>query len=205
MQRVLSLATLLILLALPTTPLPAFAQSGTWQIDSNHTAAQFSVRHLAVSTVRGTLGRVTGTAQYDGKNLQTLQVEASIDVAGLDTGVENRDNHLRSADFFDVANHPAITFKSKRAEAPGDGRFRLVGDLTIRGTTKEVVLEVEGPSTPIKDRNGLRTGITATTRVNRKDFGLMWDRLTEGVQVVADEIRVTIDAELVQRSAPPGR
>ena len=133
-------------------PAPPALGPNQWQIDSSHSAANFSVRHLMVSTVRGQLGRVSGTIEYDGKDVRSIKADVTIDVNGINTQNEKRDGHLRSADFFDVANHPAVTFKSKRVEPGANGAFKLVGDLTMRGTTKEVVLDVEAPSPIIKGR-----------------------------------------------------
>jgi polyisoprenoid-binding protein YceI len=175
-----------------------------WRIDPNHSAAHFSVRHLMVSTVRGQLGRITGTIDYDGKDIRSVKADVTIDVNGIDTQNENRDKHLRTDDFFDVANHPAITFKSKRVEPGTNGQFKLIGDLTIRGTTKEVVLDVEGPSPISKGQRGsVVTGATATTRVNRLEYGLKWNNMVEAGPVVSDEVRITIDIE-ANRPAPPG-
>jgi polyisoprenoid-binding protein YceI len=188
------------------TPPPGAPQQGpplgpnTWTIDSAHTSAQFSVRHLMVSTVRGTLGRVSGTVDYDGKSLESVKADVTIDVNGLNTAVENRDKDLRSPNFFDVATYPTITFKSKKAEPAGSGRFKLIGDLTMHGVTKEVTLAVESPSPPLKQQNGsLKTGASATTKLNRRDFNLNYNRLVESAPVVGDEINVTIDVELNKR------
>ena len=179
-----------------------------WAIDGNHSAANFSVRHNVVSTVRGQLGRITGKVEYDGKDVKSVKADVSIDMNGLNTQNEGRDKHLRSADFFDVANHPALTFKSKRVEPGTAGRFTLVGDLTIRGNTKQVVLDVEGPS-PIVTSAGQRgtsvlTGATATTKVSRKAFGVLWNNLIEAMPIVGDEVTITIDIEL-RRTAAPGK
>jgi polyisoprenoid-binding protein YceI len=174
-----------------------------WRIDPSHSAAHFSVRHLMVSTVRGQLGRISGTLEYDGKNVQSIKADVSIDVNGIDTQNENRDKHLRSADFFDVPNHPALTFKSTRVEPGTNGGFTLIGDLTIRGTTKEVGLDVEGPSPITKTQRGIATGATATTRINRMEYGLKWNNMVEAGPVVSDEVRITVDIEAT-RPAPPG-
>jgi polyisoprenoid-binding protein YceI len=185
----------------PAAAQPALGPN-TWQIDSSHTAAQFSVRHMMVSTVRGTLGRVTGTVDYDGKTVESIKADVSIDVAGVNTGVQNRDNDLRSNNFFDVATYPTITFKSKRAEPAGAGKFKLIGDLTIHGVTKEVTLDVDGPSPPLKQQNGaLKVGASASTKVNRRDFGLNYNRLVEAAPVVGDEISIVIDIEINKRPA----
>jgi len=182
------------------------AESDTWTIDASHTAAQFAVRHMMVTTVRGALGKVTGTVTWNGKDARTAAADVTIDVAGLNTGNGRRDEHLRSADFFDVANHPSITFKSTRVDAASAGRFQLVGNLTIRGTTREVTLDIEGPAPAVKAGNNLRTGATATAKINRKDFGLLWNRLIEGGGVtVGDEVTITIDIELTRpaEAQPP--
>jgi polyisoprenoid-binding protein YceI len=186
---------------------PAYAQApNEWTIDTSHTAAQFAVRHLMVSTVRGQLGPVKGTIVWNGEDVKTIAVDVTIDVAGIDTRVENRDNHLRTPDFFDAANHPTMTFKSKRAEPAGEGRFKLIGDLTIRGNTQEVVLDVEGPMPVVKQRNSLRTGASATTKISRKAFGLLWNNLMEtGGAVVADEVQVQIDLEAIQKIVEAGK
>ena len=180
-----------------------------WAIDGSHSAANFSVRHNVVTTVRGTLGPITGKVQYDGKDVKSVTADVAVDMAKINTQNERRDNHLRSPDFFDVANHPSLTFKSKRVEPGTAGRFKLIGDLTIRGNTKEVVLDVEGPSPIVQTagRNGgvtVLTGATATTKISRKEFGVLWNNLIESMPVVGDEVTVTIDLEL-RRNAPVGK
>ena len=204
MKRVILVLGLVATLAIA---LPAAAQApNEWTIDTSHTAAQFAVRHLMVSTVRGQLGPVNGTLTWDGKDVKSIAADVTIDVTGIDTRVENRDKHLRSADFFDADNHPSMTFKSRRAEPAGDGRFKLVGDLTIRGNTHEVVLDVEGPMPVVKQRNGLRTGAAATTKISRKAFGLLWNNLMDsGGAVVADEVQVQIDLEAIHKVAEAGK
>jgi len=183
---------------------PAQAPLGPnqWRVDTSHSAANFSVRHLMVSTVRGRLGPVTGTIEYDGKDVRTVKADVVIDVNKIDTQNEKRDGHLRSPDFFDVANHPNITFKSKRVEPGTAGAFKLIGDLTIRGTTKEVVLDVEAPSAIVKGMNGLVTGTTATTRIKRLEYGLKYNSMVEAGPVVGDEVTITIDLEIGRPSAP---
>jgi polyisoprenoid-binding protein YceI len=173
-----------------------------WRIDPSHSAANFSVKHNVVSTVRGQLGRISGTIEYDGKDVSTIKADVAIDMNGINTSNTGRDNHLRSADFFDVANHPSLTFKSKRVEPGAAGRFKLIGDLTIRGNTKEVVLDVEGPSPVMKSPRGILTGASATTRISRKEFGVLWNNLIETLPVVGDEVTVTIDLELGRPAAP---
>jgi polyisoprenoid-binding protein YceI len=184
--------TLVTALAMAAT---AAAQAGNWQIDPNHTAAQFSVRHLGVSTVRGAFTKVSGTAKYDPADPSKDSLEVTIDANSVDTRVEMRDNDLRSPRFFDVQKFPTITFHSKAAKAAGAGKMKITGDLTIHGVTKEVVLDVDGPTAPIKDPmgSGQRMGASATTKVNRQDFGIV--TMPGGI---GDEITITIDVELVQ-------
>ncbi|MCL4814037.1 MAG: YceI family protein [Vicinamibacteraceae bacterium] len=180
---------------------PAAAQT-TWQIDGTHSQATFAVTHMMVATVRGEFGKMSGTVQYDGKDLSSIVVDATIDATTISTREPKRDAHLKSADFFDVEKYPAITFKSKRVVPGTAGNFKLVGDLTMRGVTREVTLDVAGPTPPVKGRGGeTRVGATATTTLNRKDFGVSWSAaLDGGGVVVGDEVKVTIDLALVQKS-----
>ncbi|HXJ85446.1 MAG TPA: YceI family protein [Candidatus Binatia bacterium] len=175
----------------------AAAQAGTWQIDPNHSSAQFSVRHLGVSTVRGAFMKVSGSAMYDPSDASKSAVDVSVDASSVDTRVQMRDNDLRSPNFLDVEKYPTITFKSKQAKSVGMGKLQIIGDLTIHGVTKEVTLDVDGPSAPIKDPWGNnRIGASATTKVNRKDFGV-----NGASGVVGDDISITIDTELIQHAA----
>jgi polyisoprenoid-binding protein YceI len=186
----------LALMAVITLTALAAAQTGSWQIDPNHSAAQFSVRHLGVSTVRGAFTKVSGTAKYDADPAK-VSLDATIDANSVDTRVEMRDNDLRSPHFLDVQKYPTITFHSKRANAAGTGKLQITGDLTIHGVTKEVVLDVDGPSAPIKDPWGnQRIGASATTKINRQDFGV-----SGASGAVGDEITITIDTELIQPQA----
>ena len=173
-----------------------------WRIDPAHSAANFAVKHMMVTTVRGQLGAIAGVIDYDGKDVRTVKADVSIDVKGLSTRNDRRDNHLRTADFFDAENHPTITFKSKRVDAGSPGQFKLIGDLTIRGTTKEVALDVEGPTPPMKDQRGVRVGAAATTKVNRLEYGLKWNNLIEAGPVVSDAVTITIDLELTRPAVP---
>jgi polyisoprenoid-binding protein YceI len=179
--------------------LASVAQAQTWNIDSAHSSAQFAVRHMMVSTVRGHMGKVTGTVTVDGKNLASAVVSATVDVAGINTGVDQRDAHLRSPDFFDVAKYPTIAFASKGITPRADGSFTMRGDLTMHGVTKEVTLDVEAPRPVIKDQAGnSRSGTTATVKINRQDFGVKWSQTMDGGGVVvSDEVSITIDVELV--------
>lgn len=177
----------------------AAAQAGTWQIDPNHSAAQFSVRHLGVSTVRGAFSKVSGTANYDPADPSKTMLDATIDAASVDTRVEKRDNDIRSPHFLEVEKYPSITFHSKQVKAMAPGKLLITGDLTLHGVTKEVVLDVDGPSAVIKDPKGIqRIGAEATTKINRNDFGV-----TAAPGVVGDEITIIIDTELIQPPPKP--
>jgi polyisoprenoid-binding protein YceI len=183
---ILSIAVLL--------PLSAAAQdNSTWQIDPKHTAAQFSVRHLGISTVRGWFDKVSGTVQYDAAHPEKTSIQATIDVASVNTRVEMRDNDLRSPHFFDAAKYPTITFQSKKVEAAGAGKLKVTGDLTMHGVTKEVVLDVDGPTPPVNDRGSERMGASATTKINRMDFGV-----AGASGVAGDEITITLDIEMLK-------
>ena len=173
----------------------------TYQIDSAHSAAEFSVRHLMVSNVRGQFSKVTGTVVYDSNNLAASKITASIDATTVDTREAKRDAHLKSPDFFDVAKYPVITFQSKEVTQAG-GKLQVRGDLTMHGVTREAVLAVE-TSPEIKDPYGMqRRGATATTKINRKDWGLTWNKALEtGGVVVGDEVTITLDIECVHRPA----
>ena len=171
-----------------------------WTIDPAHSAAHFSVRHLMISNVRGEFSKLSGSVLFDPAEPARSTVEVSMDTASVNTREPQRDEHLRSADFFDVANYPTITFRSKRIAAAGADHFKLTGDLTIRGVTKEVTFDVEGPTASVKDPWGnVRAGITATAKINRKDFGVAFNALTEtGGVVVGEEVSLTIEAELIK-------
>jgi polyisoprenoid-binding protein YceI len=191
-----------VLAQTPGAPAPAAVGPNTWTVDTGHSAAGFSVKHLLVTTVRGTLGPVRGTVEYDSQSLDSVKADITIDVNGVNTGNEGRDKDLKSPNFFDVAQFPTVTFKSRRAIADGAGKFKLIGDLTIHGVTKEVTLNVEGPSPVLKQANGALTiGASGTTTLNRKEFGMQWNRMVESAPVVSDEVHVTIDLELNKR--PP--
>jgi len=183
--------------------LPTAAATSTWQIDPNHSAAQFAVRHLAISTVRGAFTKVSGRVQMDDKDISKSSVEVTIDAASVDTRVADRDKDLRSDHFFDTAKYPTLTFKSTRVQQVAPGMLKVTGDLTIHGTTKQVVLEVEGPTAPVKDPWGnQRAAASATTKINRQDFGVKWNAtMDNGGVVVGDEVSITIDVELVQKGA----
>jgi polyisoprenoid-binding protein YceI len=180
--------------------LPAVAPAGTWELDPAHTGVQFKVRHLMVSYVRGDFEKVSGKIIYDERDISKSSADIAIDVASINTRVTKRDAHLKSPDFLDAGKYPFITFKSKKVEKPGPGKLKMAGDLTIRGVTREVVLDVEGPTPPVKDPQGkTRVGGTVSTKINRKDFGLTWNMAIEtGGVVVGDEVEITIDIEILK-------
>ncbi len=178
----------------------ALGATSTWQIDPAHTHASFGVRHLVISTVRGEFGKTAGTLTLDEGDVTKSRVEATIDATTIDTRVPDRDKHLQSPDFFDAAKYPAITFRSTRIEKAGDGKLKVHGNLTIKGVTKPVVLDVVGPTAEIKDPWGnARRGISASTRINRRDFGLNWGKVVEAGPVVGDEVTIEIEAELLKK------
>jgi polyisoprenoid-binding protein YceI len=183
--------------------LPAAAATSTWQIDPAHSAAQFAVKHLAISTVRGAFTSVKGTVQFDDKDITKSSVDVTIDVNSVDTRQPDRDKDLRSDHFFDAEHFPTITFKSKRVEQLSPGKLKITGDLTIHGIAKEVVLDVDGPTAPVKDPWGnQRMAINATTKINRQDFGVKWNQtMDNGGVVVGDEVSITIDAEMIPKAA----
>jgi polyisoprenoid-binding protein YceI len=173
-----------------------------WQIDPAHSAAHFSVRHLMISNVRGEFTKLSGNAVIDPSDLTKSSVEVTIDAASVNTREPQRDEHLRSADFFDVANHPTLSFRSRRVESLGGENLKITGDLTIRGVTREVTFDAEGPTPSVKDPWGnVRAGITASTKIDRKDFGVAFNALTEtGGVMVGNEVKITIEAELIQQA-----
>ncbi len=195
MRRVMCWALLVIAVS------PALAGASVWQIDPAHSSAQFAVRHLMVSTVRGTLGKVTGTVKLDEADLTRSSVEASVDATTIDTREPKRDAHLKSPDFFDVATYPAVTFTSKQVKRIDVGKFQVLGDLTLHGVTKEVALNVEGSPQPFKDPAGnVKIGGVATTKLNRKEFNIQWNKSMDGGGVVVgDDVDVTIDLELIRQ------
>ncbi len=186
--------------------LPAPAATSTWQIDPNHSAAQFSVRHLAISTVRGGFSNVKGTINLDETDVSKSSVDVIIDVSTVDTRQPDRDKDLKSDKFFDVAHYPTMTFKSKKVEQAGAGKLKVTGDLTIRGVTKEVVLDVDGPTAPVKDPWGnQRAAVNATTKINRQDYGVKWNAtMDNGGVVVGDDVSITLDVEMVKQGAKSG-
>ncbi|HTJ21225.1 MAG TPA: YceI family protein [Gemmatimonadaceae bacterium] len=172
----------------------------TWNIDSSHAEIGFAVRHLMIATVRGRFGAVSGTVTVDETHPEKSTVDVTVDVASIDTRQEMRDNHLRSPDFFDVANHPTMHFVSKRIEGEVRGEFRLIGDLTIRGVTREVALTANLEGRTRDPWGNERAGFSVSGKINRHDFGLTWNQALEsGGVMVGDEVKLTIDVELVHQ------
>lgn len=171
-----------------------------WRIDPNHSAAYFSVRHLMISTVRGQFNGVNGIVHYDPKRAAEASVEATIDCRTLNTGVAKRDEQMRGPDFFDVKKYPLMKFKSKLVQVAGPEGLKITGGLTINAVTRDVVLDVEGPSAPVKDAQGReKIGLSASTKINRKDWGITWNEIMEsGGFAVADQVSITLDVELLR-------
>jgi polyisoprenoid-binding protein YceI len=170
-----------------------------WQIDLAHSSATFAVRHMMITTVRGTFKITGGTIAYDPANPSTAAVEATLDAASVNTGVPDRDNHLRSADFFDVANHPTITFKSTAVKPTGDNTAEITGDLTIRGTTRPVTLKAEFLGQGKGMDGKTRAGFVASTKINREDWNLTWNVVLEaGGLLVSKDVNIELDIQAIQ-------
>jgi polyisoprenoid-binding protein YceI len=176
------------------------AQPVQWRIDPLHSSAQFSVRHMMISTVRGQFGGVKGVMTYDPKNPAASSVEATIDCTTVNTGEPKRDSDLKTAEFFDVKRYPVMTFKSKRVDVAGAGKLRVSGDLTINAITHQVVLEVEGPTAPIRDTQGReKIGVSGTAKVSRKEYGILYNPIMEsGGVAVSDEVTIVLEIELIK-------
>jgi polyisoprenoid-binding protein YceI len=172
----------------------------TWKIDPAHSVAEFKVKHMMISNVKGQFAKISGVLTFDESDLTKSHIEASIEAASINTREEQRDAHLKSADFFHVEQHPTLSFKSTRITQKGDGELSVAGDLTIRGVTRPVVFSVEGPTPPAKDPWGnTRIGLSATTKINRKDYGLTWNAALEtGGILVGDEVTITLDVQFVK-------
>jgi len=175
--------------------------AATYEIDSAHSGAHFSVRHLMISNVKGEFSKVTGTVVYDPTNVSATRIDATIDATTINTRDEQRDAHLRSADFFDTEKYPTLTFKSTQVSKSKD-KLRVTGDLTIHGVTREVTLDVDGPTAEVKDPWGnTRVGATASTKINRKDWGLNWNSALEtGGVLVGEDVTITLDIEAVKKA-----
>jgi polyisoprenoid-binding protein YceI len=180
---------------------PVLAHADTWQIDPMHTSVEFTVRHMMISNVKGTFEKTSGTVTVEGADPTTAKIDAVIDASSINTRVERRDADLKSPDFLDVAKYPSITFISTKVEAAGEGKWKVTGDLTLHGVTKPVVLDVEGTGAPIHDPMGnTRAGASATTKISRKDFGIVYNKTLEtGGVMVGDEVSITVDVEAIKK------
>ncbi|MBV6431632.1 MAG: hypothetical protein IANPNBLG_01764 [Bryobacteraceae bacterium] len=188
----------IILMSTPSTPTQTAVT--TWNLDPVHSIAEFKVKHMMISNVKGQFTGISGVLELDEKQIVNSRVEATIDASTVQTRDAGRDTHLKSADFFDVEKYPALTFRSTRIKQAEEGELRVTGDLTIRGVTREVVFRVEGPTPPSKDPwGGTRIGLSASTKINRKDFGLNWNSALEaGGILVGDEVGITLDVEFIK-------
>jgi polyisoprenoid-binding protein YceI len=197
MKKVLIAAALTATLSAATA---SFAQSTTWQLDPAHSNAQFSVRHLGISNVQGEFTKVTGTVTLDDQDISKSTVSASIDVNSLDTRVQHRDDDLKSDHFFDVAKFPTITFQSTKIVRTGEGTAKMTGNLTLHGVTKEVTFDVTGPSKVIQVM-GTRRGASATTKINRQDFGMVYmtNDIPGGDEMIGDTVTITLDIEITKK------
>jgi polyisoprenoid-binding protein YceI len=176
------------------------AQAVHWRIDTLHSSAQFSVKHMMISTVRGQFGGVKGTVVYDPRNPASATVEATIECSTVNTGEPKRDADLKTAEFFDVKKYPVMTFKSKRVEVAGAGKLKVTGDLTINAVTREVVLDLDGPSAQVHDTQGRdKIGVSGETKISRKEFGILYNPMLEsGGVVVSDEVKIVLEIELIK-------
>jgi len=192
------IATVIVLLPFA---FPFLSYGATWQVDPSHSSFEFKIRHLTVSNVKGNFTKPTGTVTIDDQDITRLKVDVVIEAASINTGHAKRDEHLRNEDFFDVSKHPNIIFVSKKVTRLGPERLNVTGDLTIRGVTREITMDVEGPTPEVKDPSGtLRRGATATGKINRKDFGLTWNRVLDtGGLVVGDEVTLYVEVELIKK------
>ena len=175
------------------------AQAAEWSFDTAHSNIGFKIKHLMITNVRGSFDTFSGKVEYDENEAAKAIIAFEIEAASVNTGNEKRDGHLKSADFFDVENYPKLTFKSSKVEKTGDG-LKITGDLTIHGVTKAVVLDVEELVGPVKGPMGnTRIGATATTTIDRRDFGLTWSKTIEtGGLVVDNEVKIVLEVELIK-------
>jgi polyisoprenoid-binding protein YceI len=180
--------------------IPEFASASTWSIDQDHSGIGFSVRHLMVSNVKGSFSRFSGTVDLGDRDITASKVSATIEAASINTNVQKRDDHLRSAEFFDVARYPSIRFVSKKWIRTADGKLKITGDLTMHGKTREVVLSAEPFSPEIRDPWGkARRATTASARINRQDFGISWNKaLDAGGVTIGDEVDIVLDIEMIR-------
>lgn len=196
-QRLGAIALVLSLCAAPT-----IASAEVWNIDTAHTVSGFTVRHMMITNVNGAFDTTTGTIDYTPGNLAATKADIKIDVNTVNTRNQRRDADLKSDNFFNAEKFPAITFKSKRVQNVRADGFDMVGDLTIRDVTKEVVLKVDGVGQPIKDPQGnRRVGATASTTINRKDFNVNYNRVIEAGGVVGDEVKINLEIQAVEKKS----
>ncbi len=189
------------IITIVTLALPIIASATTLTIDPEHSNVGFKVRHMMVSNVKGNFEKISGTVDLNEQDITKSKVTVSIDTASINTNVQKRDEHLRSAEFFDVTKFPSMAFASKKVAKAGKDRLKITGELTLHGVTKEVVLDVEGPTPESKDPWGnIRRGVTATTKINRKDFGLIWNKALEtGGVAVGEEVTITLEIEMIKK------
>jgi len=192
---------IIVLLVCLAMGMPLSAGAATYQLDTDHSSIQFKIRHLTVSNVTGAFNKMKGSASVEGEDLATLKVEVTIDAASVDTGHPKRDEHLRTADFLDVAKYPTIIFVSKKVVKTDPGKLRITGDLTLHGVTREITVDLEGPTPEIKDPWGnFRRGATGTAKIDRRDFGITWNKaLDTGGLVVGNEVGIQVDIEWVRK------
>lgn len=193
----------LTLAALAAFLTPSFALASNWKVDPDHSAAHFKVRHMMIADVRGSFPEVQGTVVIDDKDITRSSVDVTLPVAGITTGVAKRDDHLKSPDFFDAGNNPSMTFTSKQVTKGKGGTLRVLGNLTLHGVTKPVELLVSGPSADAKDPWGnIRRGAQGTTKLNRKDFGIVYNAtLDNGGVLIGDEVEIVIDLEMIRQGS----
>ena len=189
------------MIAILSLAIPVFSYASTWQMDPDHSSFQFKIRHLTVSNVKGDFSKAKGVVTIDEKDLTQLKVEVTINAASVNTGHAKRDEHLRGPDFFDVTKYPTITFVSKKVMKADTNRLKVIGDLTLLGVTREISVDVEGPTPEVKDPWGsFRRGATATTKINRRDFGMTWNRVLDtGGFLVGEDVDIYVEVELVKK------
>ena len=189
------------MIAILALAIPVFSYASTWQMDPDHSSFQFKIRHLTVSNVKGDFSKAKGVVTIDEKDITQLKVEVTIDAASVNTSHAKRDEHLRGPDFFDVTKYPTITFVSKKVMKADTNRLKVIGDLTLRGVTREISVDVEGPTPEVKDPWGsFRRGATATTKINRRDFGMTWNKVLDtGGFLVGEDVDIYVEVELVKK------
>ncbi|TWJ17564.1 YceI family protein [Geobacter argillaceus] len=190
-----------VIAAVVTLAIPVFASAASWSIDTDHSSVGFKVRHMMVSNVKGDFGKFNGVVEIDDKDVTKSKVDVVIDTTSINTGVAKRDDHLKSADFFDVAKYPTMAFVSSKVKKAGNDKLKVYGKLSLHGVTRDVVLDVEGPTKAYKDPWGnTKRGAVATTKISRKDFGLTYNAAIEsGGVMVGDEVTIALEIELLKK------